>query len=89
MDGYCENGACRVILFRAEDTDGTENQQCPSCGEMGRYKDTPKDGTVIPEGFCDCPEAELEAVPTSVLNDHVYNRRCVLCGRPFTVGGAV
>ena len=44
-DAYCENGACRVVLFSTEprgpERDG-EIQNCPGCGRMGRLKDKPK-----------------------------------------------
>lgn len=39
MDAYCENGQCRVVLFRAG-ADGHLN--CPGCGQFGRLKDDPK-----------------------------------------------
>jgi hypothetical protein len=40
MEGYCENAACRVILFRIHEHDeGVEARNCPGCGRMGRLKD--------------------------------------------------
>ena len=43
MDGYCENGDCRVILFLTSvDPNVEPMQNCPGCGEFGRFKDLKK-----------------------------------------------
>lgn len=44
MEAYCENGDCRVMLYRIDPVEPREghDQNCPGCGRFGRMKDNPK-----------------------------------------------
>jgi hypothetical protein len=44
MEGYCENAECRVVLFKAIMEGSTQiDQNCPGCGQFGRFKNEPRD----------------------------------------------
>lgn len=45
MEAYCENGECRVVMFRVGASPGEfldNENNCPDCGRFGRLKDDPK-----------------------------------------------